>query len=76
MKSAVLIIALFASQAGAQAPNPGVCPSTPPMTNPSAGAHWNGWGADLANTRSQTAQQAGLTDGQVPKLKLKWVRLF
>ncbi len=36
------------------------------------GPAWNGWGADLENSRSQSAQAAGLTAGQVPKLKLKW----
>ena len=72
MKLAVCMLVLFAARAGAQTPNPGVCTATPPMSNPSAGARWNGWGADLSNTRSQTAQQAGLTDAQVPALKLKW----
>jgi len=33
---------------------------------------WNGWGADLANTRFQPAAQAGLTAAQVPTLTLKW----
>jgi polyvinyl alcohol dehydrogenase (cytochrome) len=35
-------------------------------------AAWNGWGADLANTRFQAAESAGLTAADVPKLKLKW----
>lgn len=34
---------------------------------------WNGWGADLQNTRYQPN---GLTAAQVPKLKLKWVFAF
>jgi polyvinyl alcohol dehydrogenase (cytochrome) len=72
MKLAVFMLVVFAARAGAQTPTPGVCTATPPMSNPSAGARWNGWGADLSNTRSQTAQQAGLTDAQVPTLKLKW----
>ena len=72
MKLAVFMLVLFAARAGAQTPNPGVCTATPPMSNPSASARWNGWGADLSNTRSQTAQQAGLTDAHVPTLKLKW----
>lgn len=33
---------------------------------------WNGWGADLANTRAQTAGAAGLTAVQVPRLTLRW----
>ncbi|MGI8743519.1 MAG: PQQ-binding-like beta-propeller repeat protein [Bryobacteraceae bacterium] len=33
---------------------------------------WNGWGVDLANTRFQPANMAGLSATQVPNLKLKW----
>ncbi len=33
---------------------------------------WNSWGVDLANTRFQTADGAGLSAAQVPHLKLKW----
>lgn len=36
------------------------------------GPGWNGWGAGLANTRSQNASVASLSAAQVPKLKLKW----
>jgi polyvinyl alcohol dehydrogenase (cytochrome) len=34
--------------------------------------HWNGWGADLSNTRFQTAAQAGISAADIPRLKLKW----
>jgi polyvinyl alcohol dehydrogenase (cytochrome) len=37
-----------------------------------AGFRWNGWGADLDNSRFQPAAAAGLTAGQVPSLKMKW----
>jgi polyvinyl alcohol dehydrogenase (cytochrome) len=43
-----------------------------PLGNPLAGAGWNGWGVDLANTRFQPARAAGLTAADVPKLTLKW----
>jgi len=43
-----------------------------PLGNPMTGAGWNGWGVDLANTRFQSAQAAGLTAESVPKLTLKW----
>jgi len=33
---------------------------------------WNGWGADLANSRFQTAKQAGITKEEIPRLKVKW----
>jgi polyvinyl alcohol dehydrogenase (cytochrome) len=51
---------------------PNRCASNPPLSDPSAGPAWNGWGADAANTRSQNAKAAGLTAAQVPNLKLKW----
>ncbi|HLG98365.1 MAG TPA: PQQ-binding-like beta-propeller repeat protein [Bryobacteraceae bacterium] len=48
----------------------GKCASPPSKSF--AGPAWNGWGADLENSRSQTAEAAGITSGEVPKLKLKW----
>jgi polyvinyl alcohol dehydrogenase (cytochrome) len=36
------------------------------------GPRWNGWGADVSNSRFQPAAMAGLTPEQVPRLKLKW----
>src|SRR4051794_17906255 len=36
------------------------------------GPRWNGWGADLGNSRFQPAAMAGLTPEQVPLLQLKW----
>src|SRR6516164_5624287 len=58
----ILITALLAT----------VCSTTPPLTSPDAGPHWNGWGANVSNARFQPAQQAGLTAADIPKLKLKW----
>jgi polyvinyl alcohol dehydrogenase (cytochrome) len=51
---------------------PNHCATNPPMTNPRTGPAWNGWGVDVANTRFQTAQSAGLTKDEVPRLTLKW----
>ncbi|MGH9582545.1 MAG: PQQ-binding-like beta-propeller repeat protein [Bryobacteraceae bacterium] len=34
--------------------------------------HWSEWGATAANTRFQSAKEAGITAAEVPKLKLKW----
>jgi polyvinyl alcohol dehydrogenase (cytochrome) len=48
------------------------CRNNPPMTDPARGPAWNGWGADISNSRFQSAQIAGLTAAQVPRLKLKW----
>lgn len=50
----------------------GRCASNPPLTNPSSGPTWNGWGVDITNSRFQSAEAAGLTPEQVPHLKLKW----
>ena len=36
------------------------------------GPRWNGWGADLNNSRFQPAEAARLSPDQVPKLQLKW----
>jgi polyvinyl alcohol dehydrogenase (cytochrome) len=36
------------------------------------GPRWNGWGADLNNSRFQPTATAGLTQDQVPRLQLKW----
>jgi polyvinyl alcohol dehydrogenase (cytochrome) len=48
------------------------CASNPPMSDPSSGPAWNGWGVDANNTRYQDARGAGMTSDQVPRLKLKW----
>ena len=48
------------------------CATNPPLSDPSSGASWNGWSNDAVNTRFQSAQAAGLTADQVPRLKLKW----
>ena len=37
-----------------------------------AGPSWNGWGINAQNTRFQSAQAAGVSAADVPKLKLKW----
>src|ERR1041385_6730457 len=42
------------------------------LSDPAAGASWNGWGPDATNTRFQAAKAAGITAAQVPSLKLKW----
>lgn len=42
------------------------------MADPASQPQWNGWGANLSNTRYQPAAQAKLAVGQVAKLKLKW----
>ncbi len=62
------------SDAGKPAqPAAGLCPAGSSRGfDPSKGPRWNGWSADPANTRFQTAAAAGLAPAQVPNLKLKW----
>ncbi len=48
------------------------CAANPPLSDPSSGAYWNGWSNDATNTRFQSAQAAGLTADEVPRLKLRW----
>ena len=45
---------------------------TQSFPDPTRGPHWNGWGADLANTRFQDTAAAGITADDVPRLQLKW----
>jgi polyvinyl alcohol dehydrogenase (cytochrome) len=44
--------------------------SAPAFRNTLQGPAWNGWGADITNSRFQRA--AGMTADDVPRLKLKW----
>jgi polyvinyl alcohol dehydrogenase (cytochrome) len=51
---------------------PNQCPGNSPIGDLSAKPLWNGWGNGIANTRFQSAKEAGLTAAQIPNLKLKW----
>ena len=48
------------------------CATAPPLGDPASGPAWNGWSPTSNNTHFQTAQQAGLTPEQIPRLTLKW----
>jgi polyvinyl alcohol dehydrogenase (cytochrome) len=48
------------------------CAGNPAMPDIASGPAWNGWGADISNSRFQTAAAARMTAEQVPGLKLKW----
>ena len=43
---------------------------------PGESAAWASWGGGLANTRFQSAKDAGLSAQDVPRLKLKWAFAF
>ena len=53
----------------------GKCPSSEDI-NAQSGANWNGWGSDLSNTRFQSEKSAGLTESNIPRLKLRWAFAF
>lgn len=40
------------------------------------GSAWNGWSTDTTNARFQSAQAAGLSSAEVPRLRLKWAFAF
>ncbi len=50
----------------------GLCPAGSAPSDLLSGPRWNGWGADIGNSRFQPAEMAGLTVAQVSHLKLKW----
>ena len=60
---------LGSASSGRASSMPNRCASKP-IGDPTAGASWNGWGADVGNSRYQPAP--GLTAEQIPKLTLKW----
>jgi polyvinyl alcohol dehydrogenase (cytochrome) len=63
---------LGSAEAGDAKTMPNHCATSPDLGDPLAGPAWNGWGADVANTRFQPAKAAGLSVSDVPQLKLKW----
>jgi len=62
---------LDSKDVGAAKNMPNLCSSNPPIHSMD-GPSWNGWGVDNANSRFQSAKGAGLSSGQVSRLKLKW----
>ena len=51
----------------------GRCPDDASILATKSGApSWNGWGVDLSNTRFQPTAHAGLTESDVPRLRLRW----
>lgn len=63
---------LGSAKLGDAANMPNRCSANAPLSNVADGPSWNGWSPDLANTRFQPAQAAGLSATDVPRLKLKW----
>ena len=63
---------LGSAASGAAAQMPNRCASNSPLADPATSPMWNGWSADDANRRLQSAAVAKLTASDVPRLKLKW----
>jgi polyvinyl alcohol dehydrogenase (cytochrome) len=57
-------------------PASAMCTASSGAFNPASGPRWTGWGQNTNNTRFQGAADAGLTAGDIPKLKLKWAFAF
>jgi polyvinyl alcohol dehydrogenase (cytochrome) len=51
---------------------PNRCEANPSLAKSAKIPAWNGWGADVQNTRFQSAKAAGLNASDVSQLKLKW----
>ena len=66
-----LVTYLASPEATPEAPSTaGLCSAQPQP--PRNTADWSEWGSNPENTRFQTAEAAGLSAVNVPKLKLKW----
>ena len=63
---------LGTAKLGAAKNMPNQCKTHPPLTDPAKSPAWNGWGADIHNTRFQPGKAAGITKADVSKLRLKW----
>src|SRR5215510_2992075 len=74
IKRFVILYSLLAARALGQdaAQMPNVCSNKPAISDTSSSAAWNGWGADLSNTRFQSQSAAGLVAERVPRVKLTW----
>jgi polyvinyl alcohol dehydrogenase (cytochrome) len=63
---------LGAAESGDAKKMTNVCASNPPILDLDSKPSWNGWSADLSNTRFQPAKAADLSPAQVSRLRLKW----
>src|SRR5262245_10576467 len=61
-----------AAKSGDAAAMPNRCSGDAAFVNPLDGPQWNGWGADVENSRAQRAASAALPADAVPQLTLKW----
>jgi polyvinyl alcohol dehydrogenase (cytochrome) len=64
------VTTVVSAQDAGQAPNR--CAASPAIASLTASPSWNGWGADVGNTRFQPAAAAQLNVADVQRLQLKW----
>jgi polyvinyl alcohol dehydrogenase (cytochrome) len=50
----------------------GRCTTSPPMPASAEMPQWSGWSPTTGNARFQTAEQAGLSETDLPRLRLVW----
>ena len=61
------------SISGASMPPSALCSATPAaQPDPLSGPAWNGWGHGITNARFQSAEAAGMTADDLPRLTLQW----
>jgi polyvinyl alcohol dehydrogenase (cytochrome) len=63
---------LGAADSGGAENMPNRCAVNPPLEKAARRPAWNGWGADVQNTRFQSARAAGLSAADIPHLELRW----
>ncbi|HEX4169589.1 MAG TPA: PQQ-binding-like beta-propeller repeat protein [Bryobacteraceae bacterium] len=71
----IALITYIAPTGGARPAAPDViptCASQPAFKAGANTAEWNGWSTSVTNSRFQDAASAGLTAGDLGRLKLKW----
>src|SRR5689334_14303683 len=70
--AAFTIHPLFFGQPVFGQPGPNQCKANSPLMDGASGFAWNGWGADVFNSRFQPAEKARLTAAQIARLRVKW----
>src|SRR5215469_14811880 len=69
---ALLAVSATMARAEAMDDSTGRCPTQKPMADVAASPSWESWGINLSNTRFQPRAMAGLSEKDLPRLKLKW----
>lgn len=70
----VALASYLGRRESAQSGKTNACPANQPAR--ASTSRWNGWGADLFNSRFQPDASAGLSKAQVAQLRVKWALGF